>query len=197
MISTIENLHGTPAPVAPSTMTVAEIEKRAAAHAAARARLGEELDGLRDELEGAKRRRIKVIKTLAAAAAQTEADLKSAIEAAPELFKKPKTLTLHGIKVGYRTAQGKIAFDDAETVIKLIKRHLKDKMDLLIRSKEEVNKEGLKTLTATDLAKVGCGIVGFGERVVLEAVDDEVEKLVSKLIQDMVDVILEEERDGS
>jgi hypothetical protein len=178
-------------------VTIADIEKRAAVHASARAELANELDALRNELESTKKKHIRSIKILAAAAAQTEADLRTAIEMAPELFKRPKTLTLHGIKVGYRTAHGKIVFEDEETTIKLIRRHFKDKEDLLIRVKESVNKDGLKTLTEAELSKASCRVAGAGDRVVLEPVDDEVEKLVSKLIQDMVDVILEEERQAA
>lgn len=180
-----------------ATMTLGEIEKRAAVFAKVRGELAMVLDALRTTLESEKKRLIRPIKELAAKAAEAEANLRSAIESAPELFQRPKTLSLHGVKVGYRTNAGKIAFEDEDTVLKLMQRYFEDRLDLLVRVKRNVNKDALKALTAPELAKLGCRIEGAGEEVVVSVVDDEVEKLVGKLIEDMVGVILEEERQAA
>lgn len=192
MIAPNEPLAGRP--TAGGQVTLGEIERNASIYAQSRARLSVELDGLREELEAVKKRRIKEIKQRAANAAEDEARLRSLVEGNPHLFEKPKTITLHGIKCGYRTSNGRIVFADGDMVVKLIKKHLGEKEDILVRKFEEVNKNALKTLTGPELAKIGCSIEGAGEQVVVAAADDEVDKLVGKLIQDMVDVILEEER---
>ena len=191
MISTTENVAGAPA------VTLGDVEKRAQAHRAALDAMTEELNALREELEATKKRRIKTIKQFAARAALTKAELQAMIEQGAPLFKKPKTLTMHGIKVGYRWSEGKIVIEDPEATLKLIHRHHKDREELLIKTIEQVKKDGLKTLTAVELSRIGVKIEGAGEQVVLSAVDDEVEKLVGKLIEDMVDVILEEEREAA
>jgi len=191
MISQIESVTG-----GERRITINVIERGAASYAAARAALQEELSALQEELEGVKKRRIRGIKELAASAAEKESSLRSNIEAAPELFVKPKCLTLHGIKVGFRTAVGKIVFEDEETVIKLIRKYLGDREEVLIRTKENVNKDGLKTLTGPELAKIACAVEGAGDHVQVKATDSEVDKLVAKLITDMVEVILEEQAES-
>ena len=40
--------------------------------------------------------------------AQADANLKAAIEQAPGLFVKPRTIVLHGLKLGYQKGKGKI-----------------------------------------------------------------------------------------
>lgn len=194
MISATESRPSGRQPSVP--MTLGEIERQASGFAEARGRLETELAELKTELEAAKKRRIRRIKELVAAAGSREAELRASVESAPDLFKRPKTLTLHGIKVGYRTGSGKIVFDDSETVIKLIRRHLADREELLVRTREDVDKNGLKTLQAVELAKIGCRIEGAGEQVVVTAADDEVDKLVGKLIEDMVEASREESAEG-
>jgi hypothetical protein len=188
MISTTENVSGAPA------VSLAEVETRALAYSRARTALADELAGLQEELENAKKRHMRSIKSLAAAAAAAEANLHAAIELGPHLFVKPRTLELHGVKVGYRTAQGRIVWDDEETVLKLIRRHLKGEEDVLIKTTYKVSKDGLKALSATDLAKIGCRVEGAGDQVVLSMADDQIEKMLSKLISEMVETILEEEK---
>lgn len=174
-------------------ISIAAIEGKASSFAIARENLAIALTEMQDKLETVKREAMRRIKFLAGKAAEAEAELRTSVELAPDLFKKPRTLTLHGIKVGYRSAEGKIAFDDSATVIKLIHRHFKDKADLLIRTKEEPNKDGLKTLPETDLSKIACRIVDRGDQVVCTPVDDEIEKLISKLINDMVETVLDQQ----
>lgn len=188
MISTTENVAGT------GPVTLGTVERLAQGYATARTALADELAQLQADLESVKKTRMRKIKGLAAVAAEAEASLRAAVEQGEELFKKPRTLTLHGVKVGYRTAPGRIVWDDEETVMRLIRQRLKDQADVLIRENPKVSKDALKTLTAQDLARIGCRIEGAGDQVVLAMADDQIEKMLSKLISEMVETILEEEK---
>jgi hypothetical protein len=113
--------------------------------------------------------------------------------AGTSMFVKPKTLTIHGVKVGYTTSQGKLVFEDEATVIKLLKKYHKDDIDWLIRTIEEVNMDGVKTLSAEALERLGCRIEGAGEKVLCKRVSGEVEKLINKLISKLVEAMVETE----
>jgi phage host-nuclease inhibitor protein Gam len=171
---------------------LSDLEMKCRQVATQRAALAGAVESLQEELTAVKRRHLANIKNLSARAGEAESELRRFIEDNPRLFDKPKTLTVCGIKVGYRKNAGKIVFDDAATVIALIKRHFRATADTLIRTKEEVNKDALGTLDETELPRIGCRIEGRGDDVVLDAVDDEIEKLVSKFVSTVVATMLEE-----
>src|SRR5947199_4753740 len=86
---------------------------------------------LNDEIERAKRKRLPEIKRMVARCAEKHDALKSAIEAEPQLFVKPRTYIFHGIKVGMTKGKGGIEWEDDEQVVRLIEKHFKDQPDLL------------------------------------------------------------------
>lgn len=186
MIAPMEHIAGS------QEVTIGIIESKAKSHSTARTALAEELDALREELNAVQKTRMRSIKLLAGKTAMTEAELYSAIECAGHLFTKPRTLTLHGIKVGFREGKGKIVFDDAETVVKLIKKFFADKTELLIHTAEAPNKDGLKILDEKELKSIGCRTEGLGDQVVLKPADDEIEKQIAGLINKMVETMLDE-----
>jgi hypothetical protein len=166
--------------------TLADLDKHCAEYEGQAAKLEEMIHALETDLEKVRNQHLAGLKRQAGVVANREATLHNAIEGAPELFTKPRTMLLHGVKIGYATSQGKVEFDDAEQVVLRIRKHLRARMDELIRTKEEPNKQTLRTLSAVDLAKVGCTIEGAGDVVVLERTAGDVEKLVNKLIEKMV-----------
>ena len=187
MISLHENV-ATAGPV-----TVSQIEENCRTYEAASAELDTLIASLESDLEEVKKKHIAKIKRQAGAVANLEAQLHSQVESAPDLFKKPRTMTVHGIKTGFATSQGKLEFDDEATVIKLIKKFHPKETDLYIRTTEEVNKDAVKTLDADALKRLGCKIEGAGDVVVLKRVAGEVEKLINKLINKLVEAMVDGE----
>lgn len=185
MISLNENLTG-PAPI-----TLAQIEKGCECFEAESATLELLIGDLESDLAAVKQKHLRGLKKQAAAVAGAQANLHSLIERAPDLFVKPRTITIHGVKVGYTVANGTLEFDDEDAVIALIKKHLKSDADTYIRKTEAVNKDALRTLAANELAKVGCRIDGAGDVVILKRVAGDVEKLLNKLITKMVEAMVE------
>jgi hypothetical protein len=182
MISTIDAIEARP-------VTLADLEQRTGAYDKACAQLETTIAELEADLEAVKRKYLAGLKRQASIVAGAEAELHCAIECAPGLFKKPKTLIINGVKVGFGISQGKLVFDEQDEVLHLIKKYRKDDKDILIRTSEELNKDALRALTATDLAKLGCRIDGAGDVVVLKRVAGDVEKLVNNMIHKLVEAM--------
>lgn len=162
-----------------------DIEKRAKAFADARAEVAETVTTLNSGIEALKREYLPVLKRGIARAAEKFDNLRGVIDANPQLFVKPRTVVFHGVKVGYGKGKGKggIKFDDAEQVVKLIKKHLPEQADVLIITKESPAKDALSQLSAADLKKIGCTVVNTGDQVVIKPTDSEVDKLVDTLLK--------------
>lgn len=160
-----------------------DIEKRAKAFADARAEVAEIVSTLNDGIEALKRDNMPELKRAIARAAEKHDNLKGIIDANPQLFVRPRTVVMHGVKFGYGKGKGGIAFDDPAQVVKLIKKHLPDQAELLIITKESPAKEAIAQLSAADLKKIGCNIVNAGDAVVIKPTDSEVDKLVDALLK--------------
>lgn len=155
------------------------------------------LDGLvaelEKDLEQVKRNHLRRIKAQAGVVASAEAVLRSAVEGNPELFIKPRTLTASGIKFGYTSSDGRVTYTDAEDVIKAIRnKYTEDIASRLIRTKEEPNKDNIKTLSADELASIGCTIEGAGEVVLVKRSGGEIDAMINKLMRTMVQSMVEE-----
>jgi len=188
MISTNENI------ASGRQVTLAQIETAAERYEKSSAILEQLIADLEVDLESVKQKHLRGIKKQAAEVANHEAELHSLIEGAgPGMFVRPRTITIHGVKVGYTLSQGTLTFTDEETVINLIKRYRKDEIATLIRTTEAVNKDALKLLPAQDLAKLGCKIENAGDQVICKRVAGEVEKLINKLITKLVEAMVENE----
>lgn len=148
---------------------------------------------LESDLEEVKRRHLKRIKSQAGVVASAEAVLRSSVEANPELFRKPRTLTVSGIKFGYTTSDGRVTYTDADAVIRAIRRKFTDEVaDGLIRTKEEPNKDAIKALSAEDRTAIGCTIEGAGEMVLVKRTAGEIDAMINKLMRTMVESMVEE-----
>lgn len=165
-------------------MTIDVIEDSARSYAAVRADLVGEVEELEAELAEVRRRHIGGIKMLAGKAACKHAILKDLLEQAPELFGRPKTITVDGIKIGYRKAKGKVTVADEEATIARIRKLLPaDQAELLVRRRESVHKPGVYDLTAGDLKRLGIAIEDDTDEVVIKPVDGDLDKLVDALLK--------------
>jgi phage host-nuclease inhibitor protein Gam len=165
-------------------MTIEQIEQLTRAYADRRAVLAERVRQLHELLDRLKRRRIAGIKAALSETAEAENVLRFAIRDSNGTFEKPRTHVFHGVKVGFRKGPGGLTWEDSGQVCKLIKRHLADAADTLIKTTETPIKSALKALPAASLAKVGVEIVDAADQVVVEPVDDEVDKLVAALLDE-------------
>jgi hypothetical protein len=140
-------------------------------------------EALQEEIAAAQKRKLPGIRTAVAAVAKADAELLALLQAAPQLFAKPKSQVFHGLRVGYKKATGAIEFDDAGQVVKLIRKHFPERFEDLVKVKETPIKDALKNLTGAELQKLGIKIHSDGEVVFLADALDGVDKLVKALLK--------------
>lgn len=163
--------------------TLVEIEQFTAAYADKRHQLNECVRELGAEIEKIKTMRMPLIRQLAIVVAALHADLAGMISASPELFVRPRTHLLHGIKIGLTKRKGSVGWDDEAAVIKRIRAQLPaDQAELLIRVTESVHKPSVYDLTAADLKRIGIRVVDDGDEPVIKSTDGEIDKLVAALL---------------
>jgi len=176
-----------------AALTLSQLETRCAAYDGECVKLEDMITALEADLEAVKANHLRGIKRQAAAVAAREAELHSGVEASAELFKQPRTHTMHGTKIGYTKSTGSVGFEDEEQVVKLVEKHFPERLDELVKTEKTPRKDALRTLNERELAKLGCRIDGAGEVVIVKRVAGDVEKLINKLITKLVEAMVESE----
>jgi len=173
--------------------TLNEIEPLCAGYDAECVKLEDLIAGLESDLEAIKQKHLPVLKRQARVVANREAELHSAVETSPGLFSKPRTMVLHGTKIGFGNSIGSIAFEDEDEVVRLIEKHQSGRLEELVKTTKTPRKDALRTLTEAELAKLGCKIDGAGDVIIVKRVAGDVEKLINKLIEKLVSAMVEGE----
>ncbi|MBZ0250880.1 MAG: host-nuclease inhibitor Gam family protein [Burkholderiales bacterium] len=166
--------------------TMAQIEEATKRYAAARGTLADICGAFNQDLAQAKSKYLGRLKKAVALAKEREAELTVMIEESGELFVRPKTVVFHGVKVGFQKAKGKLEFDDADQVLKLIRKHFPEQADVLINTREVPAKEALAQLSAAELKRLGITVVESGDQIVIKDTTSEVDKMVEALLKDEV-----------
>ncbi len=164
--------------------TIGEIEQLTKGFSAARDRLCETVQELEKEIQALKISRMPSIKMWVRIAKEKRDKLAAAIDASPKLFEKPRTVIFYGIKVGLEKAKGKIEWVSEEAVVRLIKKHFPEMVDVLIKKTEKPLKKPLGRLSVDDLKKLGVTVQETDDAVVIRPVDSEVDKLVDALLSE-------------
>jgi hypothetical protein len=139
---------------------------------------------LNNEMEALKNRCLPRIKKAVADCAARHDRLAGLINSAPELFNDPRTVTFHGIKIGFRKGVGKVDWeDDAKLVAAIEKMFTADERAKLIKTTKKPISKAVQNLKAETLQKLGCTIEATGDVLVIAPVDGEVEKIVSALLK--------------
>lgn len=166
------------------TITMNDIETRARKYAEAREKLSAIVADLNAGIEALKRNHLPDLKRAVARAAEHHDALRALIEEAPELFDKPRTVTLHGIRLGYMKGKGGIVWDDADQVVSAIQKYLPDQAETLIRWTGKPVKEAINGLDVASLRKIGCRVEDTGDQVFIKPADSAVDKMVDALLRD-------------
>lgn len=160
-------------------MTLGEIELFAKKYHAAEEELAEKIMALDKELKAIEARYLPVIKRRFEAAAEAHDALHAAISQSPELFKRPKTIVMHGVKCGFGKGKGKVTIEDAQNTVRLIEKHLSEQADVLIKTAKTPIKTALANLSGAELKKIGVTVEQAGEQVVISLVANVVEKIIA------------------
>lgn len=112
-----------------------------------------------------------------------KAALLEAVTGAPELFAKPRTRTLHGIKYGWQTGKASIRIADEARTIELIRRLVvPEQHPALIVTKASVYKPGVLDLEEKTQRKLGIVQVPGQDAPLVKPITDAVDKLVDVLL---------------
>ncbi|MEN6533058.1 MAG: hypothetical protein ABFD89_05305 [Bryobacteraceae bacterium] len=169
-------------------ITLATIEQSAKQFAADRAELASEVQTLEAQIQALKQAALARIKRRVAKAAESQSALSNLIDGARHLFIKPRTIVMHGIKLGLQKGRGGISWEDDARLVNRIKQLFsKSQAELLIKTTERPIAKALEDLDASDLKKLGVTIEATGDVVVIKPVDGDVDKLVSALLKDAVE----------
>lgn len=169
--------------------TMLEIETKAKAHAAARLALTNHVTLLNAEIEAVKQKRLKKLRECVALATETGDELLALVSESSELFKKPKSAVLHGIKLGFKKEKGKISFTDEDQVLKLIRKHLPDLADVLIVTTEKPSKEAMNNLEAGQLKKIGVTVTADSDVAFISDPASDVDKIVNALLKGVAEEV--------
>lgn len=147
-------------------------------------KLSDKVKELNDEIDSVKRKHMRYIKSFAEDALEKKSLLSNAIEESKDLFEKPKSIILHGMKVGLQKGKGKITIPDEEKTILLIRKNLSDQADILIKTEEKLVKPALNNLTAGELKRVGLNLVESTDEVLIKPTGSDIDKIVNALLKE-------------
>lgn len=168
-------------------MPLTDIEQLTKRYAQARDAVNALRDDWDEQLRNMRRYRIRSIKAATAKLAEAKSDLKNAIEAEPQLFKRPRTRVFHGVKVGLQRTKGSIQYADKNRTVELIEKHLWEQSETLIKTTKTPIAKAIENLAAKDLKRIGATLQPGREQVVIKSTDNEVEKLLAAFLSDWVD----------
>ncbi len=163
---------------------LSDIEPVVAEHAKASEVLQARYEELERALEESRRRYMPGVKRALARVAELDAKVRTLVKDAASCFVRPKTVVMHGTRVGLAKGKGKLNFDKPEKVVQRIERLMPEKADLLIHTEKTPNKEALAKLSAAELKRLGCEVTAVGDVVVVQPVDGELKKMIKALLKD-------------
>ncbi len=163
-----------------------EIQKLAKEFSDARTDLRDRVEVLEEGMRALKVKYLPGIRKAVEKAKERQAVRYDAINFTPELFVKPRTMTLFGIRFGIEKQKGKIEWAKEATagIVKMIKKLFPDSWETYIKVDEKPMKKTLATLPSADLKKLGIQVMETGDAVVIKPVDSEVDKLVDALLNE-------------
>lgn len=165
-------------------VTMNHIEKGTRLHAEHQRELRFLVESLQAEVEDAKRRAMRNIRRALERAANSRAALKALIEQRPDLFDKPRTVVIDGIKVGFQKQKGGLVIEDDARTVALIRKHLADQAETLIKVTETPVKAALNQLTGQQLKAIGVQLMADTDEVLIKDTASDIDKLVATLLKE-------------
>lgn len=167
---------------------LAAIQKRAAALSECRDKLSALFITLQTNLDTVKNGSLPEIKRVARQVAKEHNELVDLIRANSELFERPRSYVVDGIKFGMQKQQGSLKWDDDTKVVERIRRLVEqgemtpEQADLLINTTEKPVASALAQLEGRLLKRLGVTLEGAGDEPLIKSVDSTIEKAVTSVI---------------
>ena len=161
-----------------------EIVALARAFAAAR----EATEALAEDIGAVQRKalsgRLRALRSRVAEQAASEEALRAAIRARPDLFVRPRTVAVDGIRFGLRKQPGAVALGDEAQAIRRLRARLPGRAEALIRVRETLDRQALRRLPAAELAQIGVTIERATDEVTIAGAPSDLDRLVAALLED-------------
>lgn len=145
--------------------------------AAQQAQIAQAIEPITRQFRGA-------IDAAAAEEAEALAELQALVEAAPALFVKPRSITVDGVKAGFRKEEDSLDWNDEAAVIARIENLLPESADLLIRTETTLVKDALGQLSDAHLQRIGVRKVLGADKAFVAIGESDLDKLVKTILAD-------------
>lgn len=123
--------------------------------------------------------------TAAEEEAAAKADLQRLVDAAPQLFSKPRSIAVDGVKCGYRKGEDTLDWDDEAAVITRLRAlDLLALNPVLVRTEESINVAALAELDGNELRRAGVRRIPGVDQSFISFTDSDVEKMVKAILAD-------------
>lgn len=115
-----------------------------------------------------------------------KANLQLLVDAAPQLFKRPRSITVDGIKCGYRKDDDRLDWDDEANVIAriLVLPELKSMAQVLVRTEQALNIGALSELSADQRRQIGVRRIDGVDQSFITFGDTDVDKVMKAILAD-------------
>ena len=173
-----------------TTITQADLQKRAAALSATRDILAGYIRTLEANIQTVKTGSLLEIQKVARQVTKQHLELQELINANPALFVKPRTHVVDGLKYGLQKKPGRLEWADDHQVVQRIYKLCADdtispeQADLLIARTEKPVAKALEKLDAKLLKRLGVTVAADCDEPLIKSVDGEVEKAINAVIKD-------------
>jgi hypothetical protein len=155
------------------------MEERAKLLATQRSVLAADLSEANAELGALMAKWGEQLKSDAAQVDESERALIGYVEMAPQLFDKPQSIEIDGVRFGLRKGKGRLEYRDEDKLIRRIERELTRHQRLqVLKVTKKVLKGPLAKLPATLLKKLGVNLSAAGTEPFISYPKSNLEKLV-------------------
>ena len=145
-------------------------------------------EALVEDIKAAQRKalagRLRALRSRIGEQAASEEALRAAIRARPDLFVRPRTIAVDGIRFGLRKQPGAVALGDEAQAIGRLRARFPNRADSLVRVKETLDRAALRKLPAAELAQIGVTIEKATDEVTIAAGRNDLDRVVAALLDD-------------
>ena len=174
---------------------LAPIERQARRYSVARGRLSRRYGAFQRALQKLQDKHLPKIRADLDTTANIKSELEIAISAAPELFRDPRTLTLHGVRVGFMDGKASVRMPKGKKNTAAVLAGIRatftaeeiTTLALIVRASVEApNKDALQLLLEKGKAPALPGVeyTTAGERVFILPADHALDKIITKVLQE-------------
>jgi len=175
MISTLENHAGT------SLAGLETLTREFAQRHRAVCRIADEVHG---EMERLKARHLNALREAVRHARDTRVQLEAEIQAHPELFDRPRTVIMHGVKIGLTKAKGRLDIADEKATIAKIQETFGPNATTFLHLTVSPNKTALGELPGKVLKKLGVTVAETGDIAVIKPASGDLEQFLNLLLKE-------------